>query len=104
VLTLGSGIPALDVFVVLSGTFSIAATFPLLFLALRSFRDGRALRQLQLEVTQLMHEVHDLQGDIHRDQRTAVSRLEDTQPKLDNVAELARPRRRLPRLRVSLER
>ena len=103
-LTLGSGIPALDVFVVLSGTFSIAATFPLLFLALRSFRDGRALRQLQLEVTQLMHEVHELQGDIHRDQRTAVSRLEDTQRKLDDVAELARPRRRLPRLRVSLER
>jgi hypothetical protein len=86
---LGSGIPALDVFVVLSGTFSIAATFPLLFLALRSFRDGRACA---------------CWGDIHRDQRTAVSRLEDTQRKLDDVAELARPRRRLPRLRVSLER
>ncbi len=87
-LTLGSGIPAVDVFVVLSGTFSIAATFPLLFLV-RIFRAGRACA---------------CWGDIHRDQRTAVSRLEDTQPKLDDVAELARPRRRLPRLRVSLER
>jgi hypothetical protein len=94
----------LDVFVVLSGTFSIAATFPLLFLAVRSFRDGRNLRQLQLEVADLMLEVHELQGEIHRDQRVAVSRLEDTRRKLDDVAELARPRRRLPRLRVSLER
>jgi hypothetical protein len=47
----------LDVFVVLSGTFSIAATFPLLFLAVRSSRDGRNLRQLQLEVADLMLEV-----------------------------------------------
>jgi hypothetical protein len=94
----------LDVFVVLSGTFSIAATFPLLYLAVRSFRDGRNLRQLQLEVTDLMLEVRELQGEIHRDQRVAVSRLEDTHRKLDDVAELARPRKRLPRLRVSLER
>ena len=94
----------LDVFVVLSGTFSIAATFPLLYLAVRSVRDGRNLRQLQLEVTDLMLEVRELQGEIHRDQRVAVSRLEDTHQKLDNVAELARPRKRLPRLRVSLER
>jgi hypothetical protein len=94
----------LEVFVVLSGTFSIAATFPLLYLAVRSFRDGRDLRQLQLEVADLMLEVHDLQGEIHRDQRVAVSSLEDTRRKLDDVAELARPRKRLPRLRVSLER
>ena len=94
----------LDVFVVLSGTFSIAATFPLLYLAVRSFRDGRNLRQLQLEVTDLMLEVRELQGEIHRDQRVAVSSLEDTRRKLDDVAELARPRKRLPRLRVSLER
>ena len=94
----------LDVFVVLSGTFSIVATFPLLFLAVRSFRDGRSVRQLQLEVADLMLEVHELQGEIHRDQRVAVSRLEDTRRKLDDVAELARPRKRLPRLRVSLER
>jgi len=94
----------LDVFVVLSGTFSIVATFPLLYLAVRSVRDGRNLRQLQLEVAGLMLEVHELQGEIHRDQRVAVSRHEDTQRKLDDVAELARPRRRLPRLHVSLER
>ncbi len=94
----------LDVFVVLSGTFSIAATFPLLYLAVRSVRDGRNLRQLQLEVTDLMLEVRELQGEIHRDQRVAVSRLEDTHRKLDDVAQLATPRRRLPRLRVSLER
>ena len=94
----------LEVFVVLSGTFSIAATFPLLYLAVRSFRDGRNLRQLQLEVTDLMLEVRELQGEIHRDQRVAVSSLEDTRRKLDDVAELARPRKRLPRLRVSLER
>ena len=94
----------LNVFVVLSGTFSIAATFPLLYLALRSLRDGRNLRQLQLEVADLMLEVRHLQGEIHRDQRVAVSHLEDTQRKLDDVAELARPRRRLPRLHLSLER
>jgi hypothetical protein len=101
---LGSGISLLDVFIVLSGTFSIAATFPLLFLAVRSFRDGRSLRRLQLEVAELMVEVHQAQGEIHRDQRTAVSQLEDTKRKLDDVAELARPRRRLPRVRVKLER
>ena len=103
-MLVGSGISLLDVFVVLSGTFSIAATFPLLYLAVRSVRDARSLRRLQLEVAALMTEVHQVQGEIHRDQRTAVSQLEDTKRKLDDVAELARPRRRLPRVRVSLER
>jgi hypothetical protein len=61
-----------------------------------------AFARLQLEVAELMTEVHEVQGEIHRDQRTAVSQLEDTKRKLDDVAELARPRRR--RVRVSLER
>ena len=103
-MVVASGISLLDVFVVLSGTFSIAATFPLLYLAIRGFRDGRSLRKLQLEVAELMGEVHHVQGEIHRDQRTAVTQLEDTKRKLDDVAALARPRRRMPRVRVSLER
>ncbi len=103
-MVLGSGFTALDVFVVLSGTFSVAAAFPLLYLALRSVRDARSLRRLQVEVAELMVEVHQLQGEIHRDQRRAVSRLEDTQRTLEGVAEHTRPRRRLPRVRVTLER
>ena len=37
-----------------------------------------------------MLEVRELQGEIHGDQRVAVSRIEDTRRKLDDVAELAR--------------
>ena len=84
----------LDVFVVLSGTFSIAATFPLLYLAVRSLRDARHLRRLQLEVAELMVQVHQLQGEIHHETLVATSRLED----------LTRPRRRVPRVRLSVER
>jgi hypothetical protein len=93
----------LDIFVLVSGTFSILATFPLLYLAVRSARDGRSLRRLQLEVAQLMAEVHELQGEMHRDQREAISNLVDTRRTVETVAELAQ-KRRLPRLRVSVER
>jgi hypothetical protein len=93
----------LDIFVLVSGTFSILATFPLLYLAVRAARDGRSLRRLQLEVAQLMAEVHELQGEMHRDQREAMSNLVDTRRTVETVAELAQ-KRRLPRVRVHVER
>ena len=47
----------LDIFIVISGGFSIVATLPLVYLALRSYRDGRELHRVQLEVAELMTEV-----------------------------------------------
>ncbi|HZC31247.1 MAG TPA: hypothetical protein VE261_06975 [Gaiellaceae bacterium] len=87
----------LDAFVVLSGAFSIVATVPLLYLALRSFRDARNLRKLQVEVAQLMVEVHQAQGEIHLEQRSVST-------KLDHVVERTKPKRRLPRVRLVLDR
>jgi hypothetical protein len=94
----------LDVFVVLSGSFSIVATLPLIYLAFRSYRESRELRRVQLEVAHLMSEVRAIQHEMHRDQRRAASELVSTKHTVERVAQATRARRRLPRLRVELSR
>src|SRR2546423_3130049 len=91
--------PGIDIFVLVSGSFSIVATVPLVYLALRSFRDGRELRRIQLEVAGLIGEVHEIQREIHLDQRTATSEILETKESIERVVQ-ATQRRRLPRIRV----
>lgn len=74
---------------------------PLVYLAFRSFRDGRELRRIQLEVAGLMGEVHEIQREIHQDQRTAKTEILQTKETVERVAQATR-RRRLPRVRVEL--
>ena len=93
---------ALDVFVLVSGSFSILATLPLIYLAIRSVRDGRELRRVQSEVAELIVEVREIQHEIHHDQRRATSDLARTKETVERVAEATRRRRRLPRIRVEL--
>jgi hypothetical protein len=91
---------ALDIFVLVSGSFSIVATLPLIYLALRSYRDGRELRLVQREVATLMNEVRELQHEMHHDQRRATSEIVRTKETVERVAQAAARRRRLPRVRV----
>lgn len=95
---------ALDFFVVLSGSFSIVATLPLIYLAFRSYREGRELRRVQLEVADLISEVRAIQHEMHHDQRRAATELVRTKQTVERVAEATRPRRRLPRVRIELSR
>jgi hypothetical protein len=90
----------LDVFVLISGSFSIVATVPLIYLALRGYRDGRELRLVQREVASLMTEVRELQHEMHHDQRVAASEIVRTKETVERVAKAAERRRRLPRIRV----
>jgi hypothetical protein len=90
----------LDVFVLVSGSFSIAATPPLIYLAARSYRDARALRGLQAEVLQLMTDVRDLQHEMHHDQRRAADELEETKHRVERVVHATTRRRLLPRLHL----
>ena len=101
----------MEIFVLVSGSFSILATLPLISLALQSFREGRELRRIQLEVASLMvenkrigEEIRDLQQEMHLDQRHARSALVETQQTVERVAQISAPhkRRRLPRIRVEL--
>ena len=94
--------PGLDIFVVLSGSFSILATLPLIYLAIRSFRDGRELRRVQTEVAELIVEVREIQHEMHHDQRRATSDLAATKQTVERVAQATQRRRRLPRIRVEL--
>jgi hypothetical protein len=94
--------PGLDIFVVVSGSFSILATLPLIYLATRSFRDGRELRRVQTEVAELIVEVREIQHEMHHDQRRATSDLAVTKQTVERVAEATQRRRRLPRIRVEL--
>jgi len=96
----GSG---LDIFVLISGCFSVVATFPLVYLALGSFRDGRELRRIQAEVAALMGEVRELQHEIHVDQKDARSEIVQTKETVERVAR-ATQRRRLPRIRLEFSR
>jgi hypothetical protein len=89
----------LDVFVVVSGSFSIVATLPLIYLALRGYRDGHELRVVQREVAALMTEVRELH-EIHHDQRAAADEIVRTKETVERVAEAAERRRRLPRVRL----
>jgi hypothetical protein len=89
----------LDIFMLVSGTFSIVATLPLVYLALRSFREGHELRRIQLEVAELMTEVREIQQEIHLDQREAKTELVETKQTVERVARAAQ-RHRIPRLRL----
>ena len=89
----------LDIFVLISGSFSIVATFPLGYLALGSFRDARELRRIQIEVAELMAEVRELQHEIHIDQKDARTELVQTKRTVERVAR-ATQRRRLPRIKL----
>jgi hypothetical protein len=92
----------LDIFVLVSGSFSILATMPLVYLAFHSFREGRELRSIQLELAQLMGEVREIQREIHHDQRRTASEVVQTKETVEKVAEATTRRRRLPRVRVEL--
>jgi hypothetical protein len=94
---------ALDIFVAVSGSFSILTTLPLIYLAIRSFRDGRELRRVQTEVAELIVEVREIQHEMHHDQLQATSDLAVTKETVERVAQATeRRRRRLPRIRVEL--
>src|SRR6266536_4895226 len=92
----------LDIFVLVSGSFSILATMPLVYLAFHSFREGRELRSIQLELAQLMGEVREIQHEIHHDQRRTATDIVQTKETVEKVAEASARRRRLPRVRVEL--
>jgi hypothetical protein len=87
---------AIDVFVVVSGSFAILTSVPLVYLAYRSFRDARELHRLQ-------RELHRLQHELHTDQRRARHDIVRTKETVERV-EAATRRRRLPRVRVEVER
>jgi hypothetical protein len=93
----------IDIFVVISGSFSILATVPLIYLAISSVRDARELKRVQFEVAGLMEEVHEIQREIHQDQRTAKSEILETKESVERVVR-ATERRRLPRVRVEVSR
>jgi hypothetical protein len=84
-----------DIFVVISGGFSILATLPLIYLASHSFRDARELRRVQSEVAELMVEVREIQHEIHLEQRS-------TKDVVERVAAATQRRRRRPRIRLEL--
>jgi hypothetical protein len=90
----------IDVFVVVAGSFSIVTSLPLIYLAVRGYRDGRELRRLQSEVVELMGEVREIQDAIHHDQRRAADDLGATKLTVERVATATARRRRLPRVRV----
>jgi len=93
----------LDIFVLVSGSFSILATLPLVYLALHSFREGRELRSIQLELAGLLLEVRELQNEMHHNQRRTATDVVQTKETVEKVAEAATRRRRLPRVRVELD-
>jgi hypothetical protein len=93
---------ALDIFVLVSGSFSILATFPLVYLAFGGYRQGRELRRIQLEVAELLNDVQAIQHEIHSDQRRTATEIVQTKETVEKVAEAAARRRRLPRVRVEL--
>jgi hypothetical protein len=89
----------MDTFVLVSGALNIFGTFLLGYLAIGSYREGRKLRRIQLEVAELMCEVHDLQSEMRADQRSAQTEILETKETVQRVARAAQ-RRRLPRLRL----
>ena len=76
---------AIDVFVIVSGSFAILTSVPLVYLAYRSFRDAR--------------ELHRLQREVHRLQREARHDIVRTKETVERV-EAATRRKRLPRVRL----
>jgi methyl-accepting chemotaxis protein len=85
---------SIDIFVLVSGCFSILATVPLIFLALRSLRDARKLRLIQYELAHLMREtkevgeeVRGLQHEIRSEQHAAKSEIGETRRTVEQVSE-----------------
>src|SRR5712691_5940764 len=72
-------------FFVVSGAFIIVTSLPLVYLALRSYRDGRELHRVQLEVARLVSEMRELQHEIHTDQREARTDLVHTKETVERV-------------------
>ncbi len=94
VLALAQPVSALDIFVFVSGSFSVVAVLPLIYLALRALRDARHLRYIQYELAGLMREtkelsveVRELQREIHHDQKAATSGIEETRRTVEQVSE-----------------
>jgi hypothetical protein len=58
---------------------------------------------VQLEVAGLVEEVHEIQREIHQDQRTAKTEILETKENVQRVVQ-ATERRRLPRVRVEFSR
>jgi uncharacterized protein YoxC len=87
-------VQTIDVFVLISGCFSILATVPLIYLALRSLRDARKLRLIQYELAHLMREtkemgeeVRELQHEIRHEQHAAKSGIDETRRTVEQVTE-----------------
>lgn len=55
---------AIDIFVVISGSFSVLTTVPIIVLALWSVREARDLRRIQVELSELMGESRQLAVEI----------------------------------------
>jgi hypothetical protein len=89
----------IDTFVLVSGALNIFGSFLLGYLAVGSYREGRNLRRIQLEVAELMSEVHELQSEMRADQRSAQSEILETKETVQRVARAAH-RRRIPQLRL----
>ena len=68
----------IDVFVVVSGTFGIVSSLPLGYLALRSFREGRELREIQRELAEIQHE-------IRKEQAATVGQIQETKEHVRRV-------------------
>lgn len=86
---------SIDIFVFVSGGFSIAATVPLIYLATRSLRDARKLRLIQYELAHLMREtkevgeeVRELQHEIRNEQHATKSGIDETRRTVEHVTEV----------------
>lgn len=84
----------LSLFVLVSAAFSVLAGFPLAYLALRSAREARELRLIQLELAGLVREgkevgekVHWLQHEIRREQSSAKRSIDKTKRTVEQIAE-----------------
>jgi septal ring factor EnvC (AmiA/AmiB activator) len=85
-------VQSIDIFVLISGCFSILATVPLIYLAIRSLRDARKLRLIQYELAHLMREtkevgeeVRELQHEIRSEQHEAKSEIDETRRTVEHV-------------------
>jgi uncharacterized protein with PhoU and TrkA domain len=84
-----------DAFVYASGTFSILAAIPLLYLAVRSVRDARHLKLIHSELVvvmretkELAEELHALQREIRHEQREAKTDIGETRRTVEQVTEV----------------
>ncbi len=83
-----------DVFVLVTGTVSVLALVPLLYLALRSMREATSIREIQREVAGLLREskelgenLHVLQREIQSDQQHTRSGIDNTRQAVERVTE-----------------